>query len=81
MKKRIAAVCAASAIAVAGFAGPASAQGKSESAPNCEQGQLRATLNAVRHLDLEQFLKHGEKFVECGGNREDLPEFPGLPVL
>ena len=79
MRKRIAAVCAASAIAVAGFAGPAHAQGKSESAPNCEHGQFRATLNALRHGDLEQALKHGAKFLECGGDPSRLEELPGFP--
>ena len=67
MKKRIAAVCAASAIAVAGFAGPASAAHKERDPlpPHCEHGQTRAAENATEKFKLDQALKHTLKGGAC----------------
>jgi hypothetical protein len=64
MKKRIAAVSAASALALAGFAGPAAAQPENEP-PNCERGQQRAAENALEKGKLDQFAKHSAKGLAC----------------
>lgn len=64
MRKRIAAVCAASAIALAGFAGPAAAKGPPPP-PNCESGQLRAAENAFEKGKFDQAAKHAAKAAAC----------------
>ena len=67
MKKRIAAVCAASAVALGGLAGPASANHgeRDPLPPHCEHGQLRAAANAFEKGKLDQFLKHDAKAAAC----------------
>ena len=68
MKKRIAAVCAASAIAVAGLAGPAVAAGPPPP-PNCESGQLRAAANALKKGKVDKAAKHAAKAAACAAGQ------------
>ena len=68
--RRILLVLSVAALMVAAFATTAFAQqGKSADAPNCEQGQGRAsTHQSVNRSDNDQFSKHFDKFFElCGG--------------
>jgi hypothetical protein len=67
LKKKLAVLLAAAMMVVATMAAsPAFAQGESESAPNCERGQLTAaSAQATNNSENDRPVKHLSKFIGC----------------